>query len=134
MTDLNLFIASANEDFKIVVIQFANNSKPYHYKTTLDVQADDFVVVASPTNGLQVVKVIEIINPLETDLTTSYTLKWLVSKVDLDYYDKCKLMEKEANKALNKLRASQRSKELLANVQDQIGEDGVESIKAITRL
>ena len=43
-------------------------------------------------------------------------------------------MEKEANKALNKLRASQRSKELLANVQDQIGEDGVESIKAITRL
>ena len=131
--ELNLLLAQ-NEDFKLVKVQFPGSTKCYTYKTTLDIKEDDQVVVDSPSNGFQILKAYEVIPAIESELTFNYNLKWIVSKVDLEYYEKCQDMERKANRELNKLRASRRRTELEKELTEAIGSEGVETVKALVRL
>ncbi len=133
MSDLNLFLAE-NPDFKFVRARFKGASNYYTYKTTLNVTEGDFVVVDTPSNGFQVVEVLEALPADEFDLTYTGRIKWVVSRVDTEQYEETQRMEREANKKLNNLKAAKRRKEYLADTQEQLGEDGVAEIKKLVRL
>ena len=134
MSDLNLFLAEANENFKIVVVQFPTSSKKYHYKTVLDIEEGDMIVVDAPSTGFTVLEALEVIPAIETELSYNFQLKWVVSKVDIEHYEACKKMEREATKTLNQLKYTRRRKELMADLEDVIGEDGIKQVKKLVRL
>lgn len=134
MSDLNLFLAEANPDFKIVVVQFPTSSKNYHYKTILDVQPGDKVVVDAPSTGYTVLDVVEVIPALETELSYNFQIKWVVDKVDVEQYEKVQLMEREATKTLNQLKYTRRRKELLEDLKSEVGAEGIETVKKLVRL
>lgn len=126
-------ILAENPDFKIVIVCFDAHPKQYHYKTFFDVKIDDKVVVDSPTNGLTVVTVTDVLSPMEFEGT--YSLKWLVSgAIDLTYYDELKKMERTVLKTVNQMRFESQRAELLTGLQDQIGQDGVNKVKGLVRL
>lgn len=133
MSYLNLFLAESNENFKIVQVQFPSSQKIYHYKTILDIQKDDYVVVDAP-GGFEVLQVLDTIPGIETDLTYNFQLKWIVSRVDVETYQECIKMEREATKVLNQLKYTKRRKALLSELEETIGTDGVEHVKKLVRL
>jgi len=134
MSDLNLFLATQNRDFKIVVVTFPGSPKPYHYKTLeANINACDLVVVEAP-GGFKIVEVLEVLNPLETEFSSRYQLKWLVCKVDTTNYDKCVEMEKEATKALNQLKYAKRSEEVVEQLNERLGKAGVDIVTKLVRL
>ncbi len=133
MSDLNILLAE-NENFKFVVARFANATNTYTYKTVLDIEPGDFVVVDTPSNGFQVVEAVEVASADEFELTYSGKLKWIVSKVDTAHYDEVRTMEREANKRLNKAKAIKSRREHLAALTEELGEDELNEVKKLVRL
>ena len=129
MNELNILLAD-NEDFKFVTVVFApyTGTNTYTYKTLLDVEVDDFVVVHTPSRGYQVVKVLEVLSPLEVDLEAKYEYKWLVQKVDLEHFDKVMATEKEVRAVVNK----SKNKRAIAEARAAILETSDEAV--ITKL
>ena len=144
MSDLELFLAEANKDFKIVTVKFessktvrldsASSNKTYTYKTVLDVKEGDKVIVDSPSSGMVIVDVIEAVPAIETNLDFGFQVKWIVSKVDIENYEECKEMERKALKQINMLKYTNKRKELLKDLTEVIGEDGIRQIKQLVRL
>lgn len=75
---------------KLVKIQFPGASNSYTYKTDFTVYPKDMVVVNTPSNGMQVVKVIavEATTPEEVEAKFDFEIKWLVAVLDLTEYRK----------------------------------------------
>lgn len=130
MNDLNLFLAE-NPNFKIVSVSVDGSRKTF--KTMLDVQADDTVVVRQ-RDALRVGQVIATVPGLEADLSYATDPDWLISVVSLAEYDKMHSMQQEANKKLNVLQLSKRRKELMDELASEIGEDSVKAIQELVRL
>lgn len=103
-----------NENFKFVSVVFApyTGTREYTYKTLLDLQEEDFVVVQTPNNGYQVVQVREVMEPLEAEVQDNINYKWVVQKIDFEDYNACKDMEKQLMKKLKKAEARKRQQEL----------------------
>jgi len=134
MSDLNLLLAEQNENFKIVKVTFPTNGKQYTYKTVLDLEEGDNVIVDSPNNGFVVVEVGEVIPAIETNLDFGFNVKWIVSKVDTEQYEACIDMERQATKTLNQLKYSRRRKELIKDLEDVVGADGLNNVKQLIKL
>lgn len=102
------------ESFKLAQCLFPpyTGSKPYTYKTLLYVQEGDYAVVETPSNGFQVVKVVEVVLPKDLwessiELQDSIYYKWLVQKVDLKQYRETLEMEQGH---INLLKANSKSR------------------------
>ncbi len=130
--NINLFLAE-NPNFKLIIVNFPGSTKPYHYKTMLDIEVGDKLVVATP-QGLTVLEALEVIPAIESDLTYSFPIKWVVSKVDLASYEECIAMEREAVKTLNLMQAKKHRTELMQNLTEELGEEGVNSVRKLVRL
>ena len=114
MTNLSDTFLAENENFKYISCVFApyTGTKEYTYKTLLDIEANDFVVVQTPSKEYQVVQVRSIIDPLEFEPITGVRYKWVIQKLDTEQYDKCVAMEKEVNTKLRKAEVRKRQQEL----------------------
>jgi hypothetical protein len=139
MNTANL-ILSQNDAFKFVTVRFMDESnqalnqestKTYTYKTTLELLPDDLVVVESPT-GFKVVRVESILDISEVD--NKYEYKWVVSKVDLDYYEKCKLAESGVKKQVNKLEFEKTRRAFQEELEGRLGKDAVVTLQGIAKL
>ena len=130
MNDLNLFLAE-NPNFKIVSVSVDGSRKTF--KTMLDVQADDTVVVRQ-RDALRVGQVIVTVPGLEADLSYATDPDWLISVVSLAEYDKMYSMQQEVNKKFNVLQFLKRRKELMDEFASEIGEDSVKAIQELVRL
>jgi len=131
MNEVNVLLAD-REDFKFVAIVFApyTGTNTYSYKTFLDLTEDDYVVVETPTNGFQVVKVVKVLTPLEINFEVSYNYKWVVAKLDLTAYDEAVELEKEVLSVVNK----SKNKRAMADAREAIL-DGVDvDVKKLVRL
>jgi hypothetical protein len=91
MSTTNLLL-SANPEFKFVNASFQGReakgfeeSRTYTYKTLLNVQVTDLVVV-EVEGRFKVAKVREILEPLEVDLN-KFNYKWLVSAFSTEPYE-----------------------------------------------
>ena len=134
MSDLNLLLAEQNENFKIVKVTFPNTSKAYTYKTVLDIEKGNLVIVDTPSSGFTIVEVQEVLPAIETNLDFGFNVKWIVSKVDTEQYDACLTMERAVTKSLNKLKYSRRRHELIHDLECVIGLDGLEHVKQLIKL
>lgn len=127
-------ILSQNPDFKFVKCIFASSvNKEYTYKTMKDVGVDDFVIVVTPSNGMQVVKVTDVIPAVEAP-NFAYEIKWIVDVVHLEEHEALKDMERETQKACNKAEARQRSKSITSELTEMLGEEGVQEVTKLVRL
>ena len=89
---VNDVIASQNENFRFVKVRFKHegggfSSKEYTYKT-LDatLEAGDEVIVKSPTKGMVIVSVTEVLSYYEVSEEFNFSIKWVVQKVDTTEY------------------------------------------------
>lgn len=135
----NDVIASQNDNFRFVKVRFKNeggaySAKQYHYKT-LDptITAGDEVVVDSPTNGFVIVVVTEVLEYYEVE-EQGYNYKWVVQKVDTFAYEELKAKEKAVQKQLAKVNMKVRLENSLSKAAEELGEDNLNSLKALARL
>lgn len=132
MSTLNILLAS-NPSFKFVAVEFKNSQTPYIYKTTLDLEEGDTVVVDTPRTGMTCVLVTKILKLEEVD-ATKYNYKWIVSKVDTDYYEKVLDMQAQVQKTINDSKRSKLVKEMKAQLAEEIGVDAVAQVEKLVRL
>lgn len=128
----NLFFLQ-QENFSFVKVVFDGHPKTYLYKTTLELEKDDKVIVDSPSSGLVIVTVVDTVDPLEVNLD-AFNYKWVVSKVDLEYYNKLQEVEKQVQREVNKAKASAARKQMEEQLIEQIGEDAFNNVKGLVRL
>jgi len=79
-------LALLDDTIKTVSCKFRDGFKPYTYKTRLPLAVGDFVVVDTPSNGLQVCEVTQLHDLPELDPNSSTDYKWIITKVDLAAY------------------------------------------------
>ena len=133
MNEVNILLAD-NENFKFATVVFApyTGTKTYTYKTMLDIQVDDFVVVDTPSNGFQVCQVREVLTPMEVDLEVKFSYKWIVQKVDTEQYDKSVALEKSVrafvNQSKNKRAIAEAKERILGSI------DNPEEVTKLIRL
>ena len=133
MNDLNLLLAQ-NENFKFVEVVFNHTDKHYVYKTALDVEVGDSLVVEAPS-GFKVVEVKAVLKFNELcSSKRGIKLKWVVQKVDTTEYERCKKAENDAQQHLDTARVSKMREELEASLTQQIGADALKEVKALVRL
>ena len=133
MNELNILFA-ANPTFKFVNVTFANSSQAYTYKTTLDLEPGDSIIVETPRTGLTCVKVIEVLSLEQADIRENIRYKWVVQKVDTAYYDEVKAMEQEVQKAVNDNRRTKMIKAMKKELEDNLGKTTVKQIEKLVRL
>lgn len=103
------------ENLKTVAVSFdVGNRKNYTYKTTLDLEAGDKVVVETPSNGFQVVCVVEAHDVPQIAPDSSINYKWIVQKVDTSVRDELEAREAEFAKEVLKLEQANVRKQAIA--------------------
>lgn len=132
MSELNILLA-ANENFKFVKVEFNGSQKEYLYKTTLELEDGDTVVVDTPSTGLTCAIVTEVLRLEEVDLE-SFDYKWIVSKVDLEYYEKVKEMQSTVRKTINDSRRAKLIKNMREQISESLGEDTAKKVEKLVRL
>lgn len=125
-------ILSENPDFKIVICRFKGTPKDYRYKTFFDVKEGDLAVVDSPSDGPVVVKVTDVLSPME--FSGDYSLKWLMSVVDVEGYDNLKALDRKVTKTVNQLKHKREREQMMADLQATIGDEGIAAVKGLVRL
>lgn len=123
-----------NPKFKFVSIVFApyTGAKEYTYKTLLDVEVDDFVVVQTPSKEYQCVQIRAVMDPLEVELIIGVNYKWLVQKVDMAHYEECREMEEQVQLKLRTAESRKRQKELRESASEFLTEDErAETVKLV---
>lgn len=127
---LNLFIASQRPDFKIIGVNFNSGDKVYHYKTLLDVQEGDQILVPVQNKSPSVVRVVSVKDALSCNL--SYELKWVIQKIDFTDFDACVEMESKCQTLINRAEVRKQNTELLEEFQTYLGEEGIKELQSLT--
>ena len=107
--NVNLLLADKLQFF---TIQFNSSSKHYTYKApnTIQLAVGDKVVVDSPSEGLVVVVITEML----TNVPTQGRYKFIVSKVDLTEYDRLTKLESSMISIIEKDEMEKQQKAFLA--------------------
>lgn len=135
MQDVNILLAD-NEQFKFVKCLFYpfTGQQGYSYKTMLDVEVDDFVVVETPSNGFQTVKVVEVQSPMDINFNTNIKYKWVIQKLDFTHYELSKEQEKALLQIVNKSKNKRAVQEAKTAILENLDSDAAEQIKKLVRL
>lgn len=125
-----------NPEFKFVSVVFApyTGKKEYSYKTFFELKEEDFIIVETPSNGLQVVQVRSIIDPADMDFEAGIHYKWVVCPIDLEPYKKAKALEKELRKTVNRSKSKRAMVEAREQIFASLGEEEGKELKALVRL
>lgn len=129
-------ILSENENFRFISVVFPpyTGEKEYTYKTVMPLEVDDYVVVSTPGNKFQVVKVRDVLNPLEVEVDPAITYKWVVAKVDMTHYEECVAMEEQLAEQLRKAALRKRQAEIKSDVMEFLTEDERQAAVKLVRL
>lgn len=129
---INLILAE-NSNFKFVKVVFDSNSREYTYKTTLDVNVDDFCVV-NVNNQFKIVKVAEVLSPDEYHESGAFEIKWIVSAFSTEYYKACINLEKDISKRLTTVTHKKKREAAMAELKSAVGEEAVTEVTKLVRL
>lgn len=124
MNDTNLILAQ-NKNFTFVGVRFldGNNPTSYYYKTFQKFEVGDQAVVDSPISGLTVVEVTQVDCMLDVCNHDNGNYKWIVQKVDMTDYERCRDLEKEVTKHVLGMRFNKVRKEAEEMLTEQLGQD-----------
>jgi hypothetical protein len=98
-------------EIKYAVVKFHESSKEYTYRTDLDLEKGDLVVVSSPHSGYAVVTVIDVSGLTQSQ--RSMATKWIVQKVDITEHLARLERQKLAQEIRNKLQSKKEQVEEL---------------------
>lgn len=141
MKEVDALLCS-NENFRFVTVAFqvANTpsgwSKPYTYKTLLDLKEDDLVVVSAckgEESRMKVAKVTEILPPFSVDIDSEASHKWVMSIVDLSVYEDCLAAERQMIAQLSMAKAKKLQQEALTLIEDNVGSSVIGKLKAMVK-
>lgn len=98
-----LLLALLNTELKTVGVQFKDMNgeafgKVYTYKTDLELEVGDEVIVDAPSTGMTIVVVAEVHDIADLDEKASFEYKWIVGKVDTEAHEKRLEREEELAK------------------------------------
>ena len=131
MQEINL-ILSDNPSFKFVQVRFPHenggSSKPYTYKTHINLEVNDFVIVQSPY-GVKVVQVSKLLSIHEAD--SNYRYKWVVQKVDYTDYNYLNENEEHILGTLATIRAKKLKKEMYKELTKEIGKKAIAEFRKL---
>lgn len=136
--EVNLLL-SQNPDFKFVAIRFAREhttelSKPYTYKTLYDLKVDDLVIVNTPGEGYKTAVVSDVLDLYDVDLD-KYRYKWIVSKVDVEEYDRLNNAENQLISSIRRAKTKQTMNDLREELAESIGKSTVNKLlDKVTKL
>jgi len=128
MNDTDLILAQSDK-LQFVAVQFTGSTTLYTYKTTLQVQEGDYVVVLTPSGGLQVATVHGLVDM--HDVTYEGYIKWIVTVLDMNHYTECLEAEREVTATLAKAKRHKLVKEASAALSESLGLDPKELIKRL---
>lgn len=131
MNNLNLLYAT-NPSFRLVVVTFAGSTKQYTYKTILELEEGDTVVVSAP-GGMTCVEVVAIKEIHEVE-PVSFEYKWIVQKLDTEHYEKMLETDSAVRKQLNQARTSKLVKDMQKELKESIGANAVKQLEKLVRL
>ena len=117
MNEVDAVLAS-NTKFQFYSCSFYPHTatKHYNYKTTLDLEVGDEVLVETPSGELKVVRVEAVVDIL--DLTPGIRYKWILQKVDRSVLENCRAVERDVAQALAKSRAREQLAQIRAQLPD----------------
>jgi hypothetical protein len=130
-------VLADNEQFKFLSCTFApyTGTKTYHYKTMLDIDVGDHVVVYVPNSAsYQVVEVKEVHSFFDLELRDDIEYRWVVQKVDSKTYLESIEKEKELASTLRKATHRKARKELTATVLEHLDATERETVTKLVRL
>ena len=123
------YLLAENEDFKFAACTFQGASVRYTYKTLLDVEVGDFVLVDT-ASGVQIVVVRDVLQIEDVD-AGAYEYKWIIGKVDWTHMKECEAMEEAV---LKKLRAAQRKHIANQALTTMLTDEDADEVKKLVRL
>lgn len=130
-------VALALDTVTSVSIKFPTNDKQYTYLATFDVSKGDTVVVDTQW-GLKLVEVTAVRPGLPTELLeSSYEYKFLVTKVDLDYYANQQAALAELREVIAEAQAAKREQErqdALAKAKQDLGLDANAALSGAVKI
>lgn len=131
----------ANKEFKFIAVKFETNntssgwSKPYTFKTLLDVKIEDKVVVPVTRDGelkFKIASVIEVLLPYQIDFD-GVTHAWVASILDFSVYEECIEAEKKMVLQLNMAKAKQLQDESVKLLEESVGSKVMGALKDIVK-
>lgn len=102
--------------------------KGYTFKTAIDVEVNDLVVVPHDKNGLAICQVVEVHKEPELDLDAPYDYKWVIDKIDLTTYQHLLKAEQKGLEGLRKLEVQKRKADILEGLKGLHG-DSLEALE-----
>jgi len=135
MKSIHVLVNALYDDLKCVQVKFKQDHgqlspKSYSYKTFLELETGDEVIVDSPRGGFVVVTVVGTC----LDHLDEFPLKWVVQKVDksgyIDARDKEDLMITKFHKAS----ATTKKKKALAAIKEMLGYDNMTDVELLEEL
>lgn len=135
--------AMLNDQLKTIEVQFKDCAgqpvgASYTYKTELDLEVGDEVVVDSPSTGMTVVYVSQIHDLPQLDTQAPFQYKWVVSKVDRAGYDTRLETEADLEKEFAVIKHKQQRLNALNELKESLGvafgEDCPELDELLNRL
>jgi len=134
----------SNENFTFVTVSFQTSqnakgwTKPYTYKTLLDLKTDDLVVVPASKDDetrLKVAKVVEVLPPFSPGLDMEENHKWVMSIVDLSVYEDCLAAESQMTAQLSMAKAKKLQDEAISLLEESVGSTVLGKLKSlVTKL
>lgn len=86
----------------------------YKVRKDMGIQVDDAVIVDSPSNGLQIVRVVAVHDTPQIDLDAPFEYKWVIQKIDRAEHDAQVAKEHEFNQMMLEVERT-RQRELTLN-------------------
>ena len=120
------------EGINTVKVEFTTDGARYTYKTNLDLEVGDAVVVKVKNTGkLKVVRVVQVDLDVDISQFEDFQIRWIVQKVDMDMYTQLCNRDKDMDKLISKLEVSEKRKELTALLKENLGKAGIKLLNSI---
>jgi len=132
-------IATLSTSLTTIGVQFKDHSgegfgKVYTYKTDLQLEVGDEVIVDAPSTGLTVVKVARVDTLADINMNAPFTYKWVVGKVDVEAHAKRLEKEAELEKEFAAIQAKVRKMRQIAELKAALGFSEDEKCEELDKL
>lgn len=107
-----------------IALNETSEQSAFTYKVRKDsgIKVDDAVIVESPQNGLQIVRVVEVHDTPQIDLDAPFEYKWIIQRVDRTEHDEQVAKERQFNDTMLEVERTRIREETLNNMRQHLPE------------
>lgn len=116
------------------VVYRGTGTKCYTFKTLEDFEVGDFAIVMNTRNEPEVVRIKELHDVPQIDLSAPYAYKWLVSKVNLEAYEQQLKKDNELTDHIRKMQQERCRDQAREALQNALNLDDLEMTKLTDKV